>query len=744
MKNQENHINIIINFYQIKLKKLRIYSIIFYIVYNISNQLPLYSGLQLIGGIVLRLSKIKICNYRCFGDEEQIINVDDLTAFIGNNSTGKTAALQALNCIFSENSADRILKRSDFHLPKDKKPDELEKQELYIETVFQFDELTEDDQGTLSIPPFFQSLVVDAPNGTPYLRIRLEGIWEKSSSTDGAVEYDVFYITCPEGEKITEECKTRAKRHDLDRIRVIYVPAVRDPSKQLKNTSGTMMYQLMNSIKWSEETKSKVTDKIEELNSEFLKEKGVGILNTSIHSQWTSYDSDQRYSDAQLHFNSTSLDTSIKNAEVVFSPTVIGKECTVDDMSDGLRSLFYISLVDSFLDVEKKIQEELDSDPENTSFDRHPPILTIIALEEPENHIAPHLIGQLISNIKTIAEKSNAQAIVTSHSTAIIKRFEPDYLRYFRLDLETCTTKVRSISLPDSESQADQYKYIKEAVKAYPELYFAKLVVLGEGDSEEIILPKFWAAKNGDIDISGISVVPLGGRHVNHFWRLLDDLKIPHITLLDLDRERDGGGWGRIKYALQQLIVNGYNKKELLETDTGMLSDAEFGAMHTWNVEAQEDMQPWIDFLEQYDVYFSSPLDVDFLMLEYYGNQYKRLLKDTEGPRLMVTENGKKKQRLIKDIENLPRNLAEYTDRVQHDVHNTLKDCGGEGITYTEEQKKLMVWYTYFFLNRGKPTTHIEALSKMTNEELVASMPPVFSRMISAAEKKLRGDTECV
>ena len=32
----------------------------------------------------MKLTKIKIQNYRCFG-EEQIIDFDDLTAFIGNN-----------------------------------------------------------------------------------------------------------------------------------------------------------------------------------------------------------------------------------------------------------------------------------------------------------------------------------------------------------------------------------------------------------------------------------------------------------------------------------------------------------------------------------------------------------------------------------------------------------------------------------------------------------------------------------
>ena len=48
-----------------------------------------------------------------------------------------------------------------------------------------------------------------------------------------------------------------------------------------------------------------------------------------------------------------------------------------------------------------------------------------------------------------------------------------------------------------------------------------------------------------------------------------------------------------------------------------------------------------------------------------------------------------------------------------------------------------MVWYNYFFLNRGKPSTHIEALSAISNEQLVATMPEVFSKVISAAEEKL-------
>ena len=686
----------------------------------------------------MKLTKLKLYNYRCFGPSEQTIQIDDITSLIGNNSSGKTAALLALNCLFSDNSADRVLRRSDFHLPKDTNPEEMESQELYIEAVFSFEELDNEEESASSVPTFFKSLVVDNPGGTPYLRIRLEATWEKSSNVEGAIESKFYYITCPEGEKITEEFKSTAHRKDLDRIRVIYVPAVRDPSKQLKNASGTMMHQIMNSINWSSTTQENVKTKIQELNDQFLKEKGVSILGTSIHTQWKSYDSDTRYSNAQLCFNSTDIDSSIKKSEVVFLPTVTGKECTIDDMSDGLRSLFYISLVDSILDVESKIQQEIETDPEHVSFNHKPPVLTIIALEEPENHIAPHLIGQLVSNLKKIASKSSAQIILTSHSTAIIKRFDPEKLGYFRLDVNDCTTKVRSITLPDKEKLADQYKFIKEAVKAYPELYFAKLVVLGEGDSEEIILRKIWNAQNGDIDTSGISIVPLGGRHVNHFWRLLNDLNIPYITLLDLDKEREGGGWGRIKYVLEQLIQNGYDKNILLSTENGVLPDDVFNEMDNWNVDAYEIMQCWINFLEQYNVFFSAPLDIDFLMLEHYGEFYKGLLSKREGPRIIINEDGQEIQKYVKDIEELDDTYPEYTKRVADDVRHTLKDCGGDGKTYSEEQRKLMVWYTYFFLNRGKPSTHIEAFSKISDEVLISNMPTVFERLIYASERALK------
>lgn len=690
----------------------------------------------------MRLSKIKLMNYRCFGPEEQTILIDKLTTFIGNNSTGKTAALSALNCLFSENNGDRILQRSDFHLPKGISPDDMESQNLYIEAIFEFEKLKAECVSTeYAIPIFFQHLIVDNPGGLPYLRIRLEATWEKSHTIDGSIDSRISYITCPMDVEIEENNRINATRRDLDKIRVIYVPAVRDPSKQLKNASGTMMYQIMNSINWSETTKGNIEAKIKELNKEFEGEKGVSIFGSSLAKQWKSYDSDDRYSKVSLRFNSTDIETSVRKTEVVFEPTETGKEYTMDQMSDGIRSLFYISLVDSILDVESHMQQELETDPENTSFSRKPPILTIVALEEPENHIAPHLLGKLVGNLRNIAGKGNAQAIMTSHSPAIVKRVDPENLRYFRMDKDLLASKVRSITLPEKESTQDQYKYIKEAVRAYPELYFAKLVILGEGDSEEIILPKYWEAMNGSVDIGGISIVPLGGRHINHFWRLLTDLQIPHITLLDLDREREGGGWGRIKYVLKQLLANGCDRNILLNTaGNGVLTDTQLEEMSGWDVGCTEGMQSWINRLENYNVFFSAPLDIDFMMLEQMEAEYKKILNRTEGPRVEVVQGEAKERILIRDIESSGKKCPEYDKRIKKDVRNTLKEEGGDGHTYSVAQQNLMAWYAYFFLNRGKPSTHIAVLSQMDNELLKSNIPPVLKRLIDAAERILKGD----
>ena len=685
----------------------------------------------------MKLTKVIINNFRSFG-ESQIIELNNQTVLIGNNSSGKTTVLQALSKLFSDKQNDRIIKKSDFHLPKGSRPGE-NTRNLFIETIFEFDEL-DGTPYSPAIPSFFEHFTVSKDGAKPFLRIRLESSWEDDGTVEGSIDTQFYYISSDE-DTIRDEDKHRAPRKDLDKIRVLYVPASRTPEKELGNASGSMLSRLVNSINWTEDEINEITDKIDELNNTFLSENGaLTQINNEIQKSWELYHEDNRFSQAELIINSSEMAAALRQIALKFSPTTTEEAFTVSDLGDGLRSIFYFSLVDSILDIELEITKDREENPDNPRFKLIPPVLTILAIEEPENHIAPHHIGKLIKRFKQLGNNDNSQVILTSHSPAIVKRIDPEDLKYLRIENNdrVLQTIVSDIQLPLAIDES--YKYIKGAIQAYPELYFAKLVVLGEGDSEELLLPKFFDLLGKEVDSSQISIVPLGGRHVNYFWKLLNALRIPHITLLDFDNERYGGGWGRIKYISQHLYELNTEFQEWFHTQR--LDFNEIGSRGCESIGAQRLIN-WFNKLEEFNVYFSSPLDIDFLMLQHYKDNYLNTLSPIEGPVVSYNDSdGSSKKVKLSDLDCLDRlQLEGFNKRKEEAIRATLKDKSGSGDSFTEEEKKLMIWYQYFFLGRGKPTTHMQFLSSISDDELTRNLPPVFEKMVKRAEELL-GDIE--
>ncbi|HFI0232226.1 TPA: AAA family ATPase [Streptococcus suis] len=214
----------------------------------------------------MKLTKVIINNFRSFGDS-QVIGFNDQTVLIGNNSSGKTTVLQALSKLFSDKQNDRIIRKSDFHLPKGLRPGE-NSRTLFIETIFEFDEL----DGTAyspAIPSFFEHFTVSQGDAKTFLRIRLESSWEDDGTVEGSIDTQIYYISSAE-DIIKDEDKHRAPRKDLDKIRVLYVPASRTPEKELGNASGSMLSRLVNSINWTDDEIKEITNKIDELNNTYL------------------------------------------------------------------------------------------------------------------------------------------------------------------------------------------------------------------------------------------------------------------------------------------------------------------------------------------------------------------------------------------------------------------------------------------------------------------------------------------
>jgi putative ATP-dependent endonuclease of the OLD family len=282
-----------------------------------------------------------------------------------------------------------------------------------------------------------------------------------------------------------------------------------------------------------------------------------------------------------------------------------------------------------------------------------------------------------------------------------MSRIPPDRVRHFRIDETTKSTAVSQIVLPDDATEAG--KYMQEAVQAHPELYFARFVVLAEGASEELVIPKLAAARDLHIDQSFVAVVPLGGRHTNHFWHLLNQLNIPHATLLDLDYGRIGGGEGRIRDACNHLLKIGKSPFD------GSEAISDFTCVEDIDGISLDQLKAWLKHLEKWDVYFSTPLDLDLLLLNHYKDAYTGHLEDGKtGP----SSKGDPRDAVLGDPDDRP------------DVHFFDSDA----------RIDLLRWYRYLFLSNSKPSTHLRAMSFVSKDEL-AKPPALLSRLLDRIEK---------
>src|SRR5690606_11594494 len=187
------------------------------------------------------------------------------------------------------------------------------------------------------------------------------------------------------------------------------------------------------------------------------------------------------------------------------------------------------------------------------------------------------------------------------------------------------------ITMPEGDDEASQY--VRLAIRAYPELYFSRFVILGEGDSERLVIPRVADAMGVQLDPSFVPIVPLGGRYVSHFWRLLNDLHIPHATLLDLDLGRAHGGAILIADIVEKLkeIDNDLSENSLVEA--GTIDPDKVDDVADSDLLDEGGSHDWLQALREEGVFHSFPLDIDFAMLSAFPNAYQYPNPGGRGPR---------------------------------------------------------------------------------------------------------------
>ncbi len=629
----------------------------------------------------VQLSRIRVSGFRSIGSTPVELTFEKLTFLLGPNGTGKTAFLHALVRLFGSDVSLRRIVPGDFHVPRGEAQGGGTARTLWIEADFVFPELMETKEAQPTVPPHFTHMRMDIDGSRPTVRFRLTAhLDENSEVTD---EFVYVLAVDADGEPTR---KAVVNRFDRATIQVHYLPARRDPANHVSYAANTLIGRLLRAADWQVE-RAAVTELSKNISDELAANVAVTGVASHLTTQWRFLHTGTYLTSPNLSFTHSEIDAILRYVTLEFTP---GPDQPVVDfslLSDGQQSMLYIALV---LTTHAVGRAALAGEMIGLDLVRlRPPVFTLLAVEEPENSLSPHYLGRVLTGLARMTSGHDAQAVVATHSSSLMRRVEPEQVRYLRLNEQRRTT-VATVAMPETAEEA--HKFVREALHAYPELYFARLVVLGEGDSEEIVLPRCLRVAELEADATSISVVPLGGRHVNHFWRLLRGLGIPHVTLLDLDLGRHGGGWGRIKYAASELMRFG----AIPDTDkTRAVIDGLTGK--TSDIRVDETGEGWLEWLEGQGVFFSNPLDLDFAMIQQFPEAYG----------------------VIDDERQTP------TDKV---VTAVLGEKG-DARHYSVGEQALFPAYHRRFKLGSKPAQHIAALAELDDVTLTASMPDPFRRL---------------
>ncbi|WP_324036324.1 ATP-dependent nuclease [Aeromonas caviae] len=629
----------------------------------------------------MKLHALRLSNFHSFGAAPVEISLEEITYLIGHNGAGKTAVLQALCRLFAFDPSLRRILRSDFHIPFNEETPPTERQ-LWIEADFLFPELG-DDEDNSTVAPHFGHMRLDEVDGSPRVRFRLNA----AMGLDGDIEEIMVYVLDinADGSPLTTAQVPRSERNH---IHVHYLPARRDPADHIAYGANALLGRMLRAVNWNAE-RTVIKGLTDQISDSLATNPSINAFSTSLKVVWGTLHKGSFFADPKLTFVASEIEALLRHMSVSFTPGHGEQLVDFSRLSDGQKSMLYLSLVLSSQAIGHAV---LAGDDDSFDADKlRPPVFTIVAVEEPENSLSPHYLGRIVNALNEMTSDGDAQALIATHAPSMLRRVAPERIRYLRLT-QVRTSRVTLIQLPESTDEA--HKFVREAVQAFPEIYFSRLVVLGEGDSEEIVLPRLLHVKGAPVDESAVTIAPLGGRHVNHFWRLLSALQIPYLTLLDLDVSRYQAGWGRIKYVNDQLKK--YRPKNTLPKDH---------CIPPWNSKEYHVRRysHYLDLLEDRDVYFSYPMDLDFAMLLAYPDAYDVLKEEPE-------------------VSTVKAVLGKN----HHDASQ-----------YSKSEQKLFSTYHQRFKLGSKPAAHIDALAQLTDEKLLADMPASLHRLVDAVITKL-------
>ncbi len=494
------------------------------------------------------IKTVRIAGFR--GLENLEVELEKTTVLTGMNNTGKTSFLKALQIALGNR---QFVSQDDFFIKDNRCAEQITIDVLIVpvdddgkqsddfsedwEVLFTTDRIRTD--GIKSFLPLRTTVTFDAIKNSYKVQQTILKEW----SAFEAGETDWF--NADKGNKTTFR---------FDELPFFYMDAQRDILEDTK-LRNSYLGKMLSKIEYSADDIKAIEQQIEQLN-----EKAVSS------------------SDILSHIKKTlkGLDSALDNQSSGIEITPFTKK--IRDLNKGL-TIYYGDSQDSFsmeyhgmgtrswssLLTLKSFIGLLASNAkkEKTVF------FPVLAIEEPEAHLHPNAQKQLYSQINSIA----GQKIISTHSPYIAAVAELRQIRNFYKDQRVYCGRV-TIDALDDEAQR---KIERQVINSRGEIFFSKLMIFFEGETEEQALPIFakYHFKQSAVEM-GIDFVGVGG-YGNYlpFLHFAESLNIPWLILSDAEtdavtsvkRQFEVCGSSKVEADVIVFLDNGNDIEKQLITD---------------------------------------------------------------------------------------------------------------------------------------------------------------------------------
>lgn len=324
----------------------------------------------------MKITTLRLNNFQSFGSKPTAIDLDDLTYVLGPNGSGKTAVLEALSRLFSPLEAQRKIRLEDFHVPVGQSAGELQAGDptLWLEVDVEFPEAGADGEHA-SVPPNFSHMAIATADGVPRTRVRLTA----SLASDGVIDEKIEYVL--EADEAGEPTRRAdMSRYDRGHIEVHYLPARRDPADHVSYTTASLIGRVLRATDWTTERET-LSGLTAQITASLGANATVASIGLRLADEWHGLHRGAYFKDPSIAFGRGELEGVLRLLTVTFSPTPDGSPLPYERLSDGQKSLLYISLVLAWQSLARRV---LNGEESSVDADRlRPPCIPSSRLRSP-------------------------------------------------------------------------------------------------------------------------------------------------------------------------------------------------------------------------------------------------------------------------------------------------------------------------------------------------------------------------